>query len=87
MSWRIGAFVILLVSLSGCSTYSSMFSDDAPKQAQVVERDTPASRGCARIASQRADDAAMALYVSAGSAEQQEIYQSTYRACLSWQGR
>ena len=29
----------------------------------------------------------MALYVSAGSAEQQEIYQSTYRDCLAWHDR
>jgi hypothetical protein len=29
----------------------------------------------------------MALYVSANSAEQQKIYQSTYSDCMAWHGR
>lgn len=87
MSWRVCAYAILFVPLADCSTYNSVFSDAASKQAQAVEPDSPVSRDCARVASERADDAAMAFYVSAGSAEQRDIYQSTYRDCLAWHGR
>lgn len=87
MSWRIHAFAVLFVPLAGCSTFDSAFSESAPKQAQAIDSDSLASRNCTSVASQRADDAVMALYVSEGSAEQQQIYQATYRSCLSWQGR
>jgi hypothetical protein len=87
MSWRIGAFIVLFLSLAGCSTYERIFSDPGPQPAQKVERDSPADRECARVAAERADDAVMALYVSANSAEQQKIYQSTYSDCMAWHGR
>lgn len=87
MSLRIHAFTILFLPLAGCSTFEGAFSETAPKQAQAVDSDSSASRSCALVASQRADDAVMALYVGEGSAEQQEIYQATYRSCLSWRGR
>lgn len=87
MSWRIGAFIALFLPLAGCSTYERMFSDPASQPAQEVERDSPADHNCRRVAAERADDAVMALYVSAGSAEQQQIYRSTYRDCMAWHGR
>lgn len=88
MFWRSCAFTtILFVPLAGCSTYDSAFSDAAPKQAQAVENNSLAERQCARVAAERADDAVMAFYVSEGSAEQQEVYQATYRACLAWHDR
>ena len=87
MSLRICVFAFAFIPLASCSTYDSVFSDIAPKRAQAVEHDSTASRDCARVANERADDAVMALYVSAGSAEQQEIYQSTYRDCLAWHDR
>lgn len=87
MSWRTGAFIALFLPLAGCSTYERMFFDPAPQPAPKVERDLPADHTCRRVAAERADDAAIALYVSAGSTEQQQIYQSTYRDCMAWHGR
>lgn len=90
MSWRICAVAVLTVPLFACSTYNSVFSGETPKQAQAVEReeahDARADQDCVRVARERADDAVMALYVSDGSPEQQEIYQATYRDCLDWHG-
>lgn len=87
--WGMGAAAALFTALGSCSTYDSMFSDAAPKQAQSVEHDRAEqdSTACVRVASERADDATMANYVNAGSAEQQDIYQATYRDCLAWHDR
>lgn len=74
---------LLLTLLSGCSTTGSLFSND-PEPVHSATGDPP-NHTCIRIAAQRADDAAMAGYVEAGSADQKDVYNATYRDCVAWQ--
>lgn len=60
-----------------------MFSND-PEPAHPVESAVP-NQSCTQIAAQRADDAVMAGYAEDGSADQKDIYNTTYRDCVAWQ--
>lgn len=77
----VGAALLLTV-LSGCSAGGSLFAQDAA-QVQSADRDPP-DDDCAKVAARRADDAVLAGYVEEGSADQKDIYNSTYRDCVDW---
>ncbi len=89
---------ILLLDLSGCSTAGSLFSydsgasgdtdaDNSARAAVETSASAPTNDSCAKVATQRADDAVLALYVSEGSPEQQKVYRTTYRECVAWHHR
>ncbi len=87
---RIGASLILasLASLpGGCATKSSWLFYDAQQNtapSTTSELATPQEQLCAKVAAERADDAVMANYARQGSAAQRNIYEASYRDCMSW---
>ena len=90
---KAGIAAFLFLSLSGCSSAGSLFSynpsqSDAsprgPARTATVEPDVrPDNGACNFVADERADDAVMAGYVTDGSPARQEIYNVTYRDCVS----
>lgn len=81
---------LLSLGVSNCTTAGNLFSYDTERtetaRTATVE---PASsnEGCNRIATERADDAVLAYYVTEGSAAAQDIYKATYRDCVAWADR
>jgi|GEM_PF-4212442 len=85
-----------VIGVSACSTdifsYSTASSEaKSPAQSGPRQAEAPLHPGiesrCLSVATQRANDAVMALYVTEDSQGQKDIQNETYRDCVNWENQ
>jgi hypothetical protein len=78
------AILASFLLLSGCASYGSLFSFGRDSPQVVSATADPSDQSCLRTADQRTDDAVMADYAVAGSADARQIHDIAYRNCEKW---